>query len=293
MNRFDRIRRFGVGALVAWALQPLAAHAQVPLTEIPCETAPPEAVRTIPSPLDNFVRVVCSNYGHALVSAQGMVWAMLEGQRHMPIALAMPDGETRPLGHGAHFTGIKLVELPVNEQIRMMTLLKNHLPLKDHFEGKVMLLHARANTQAVHRLFFFVVSEEEGKAPNLFGMICSPECEGGRESVTGKPFVVLRMPGAPMTAITATGGTSPTGDVSPTGSTSKEPPAPKPAPRISTSATPTGQALAPSKPAIHPSTPKSTPKNPTTPHTDKKVKSSDKKAKSSDKSAAPSTEKSP
>ena len=86
---------------------------------VPCENSPPEAVLTIPEPLDKIASVQCTLYGHVITGSPEYVWwvpwtdSPIYG--HYVPAQEYNNAELTESGHNNYFTSITTEVLADNQ----------------------------------------------------------------------------------------------------------------------------------------------------------------------------------
>ncbi len=90
---------------------PAAADAASPHD---CAGAPPDAVTTLPAPLNKWGEIVCTRYGQMLMSHAGWMWLMPDLDNVL-IPAQLTDTQSESTGNRVYFTKIDLVKVKGSE----------------------------------------------------------------------------------------------------------------------------------------------------------------------------------
>ena len=105
-----------VAFLFAAALGTGSLHAS---DESDCVGSPPEAVMTLPAPLDKWGEIACTPFGHVLTSKKGWLWILPTVRRPIFLPSQMVDRFPAPLGNKSYFTKIEAARISGDEFTRV------------------------------------------------------------------------------------------------------------------------------------------------------------------------------
>jgi hypothetical protein len=99
-------------ALIVLA-QPGAPRAGTPI--IDCAGSPPEAVMTLPPPLDKWGQITCTPYGHVLAATGNWTWIWPDGSGTVFIPSQLVMTNPQLLGNRSYFTDIEVTRVRGDE----------------------------------------------------------------------------------------------------------------------------------------------------------------------------------
>lgn len=119
-----------------------------------CTGSPPQAVMTLPKPLDKWGEVACTIFGHVLTSKKGWLWMLPALRQPVMLPSQMVDRMPKPLGNTSYFTSIEVVRVNGDEfEAAYQTFHQGLDPHETLPEGyRVDLLSVSGKTM---RLYFF------------------------------------------------------------------------------------------------------------------------------------------
>jgi hypothetical protein len=79
--------------------------------ETDCTGSPPQAVMTLPKPLDKWGEIACTQFGHVLTSRKGWLWVLPRERSPVMVPSQMVDRMPAPLGNKSYFTSIEIVRV--------------------------------------------------------------------------------------------------------------------------------------------------------------------------------------
>jgi len=138
---------------------------------VSCEDSPAEAVMEIPSPLNNWVKLVCSKYGHLIDANDGWIWTSPGGYQPVFIPAQMVKENPVESGNAFYFTKISFHKASGKEK----ELAISHMKTFDgEHESKITYkLVVTNNMQQSQTLYFFDDQREENK----WGIWCRNHCK--------------------------------------------------------------------------------------------------------------------
>jgi len=104
---------------------PSAAHDNA------CAGIQSDAVVTLPSPLRKWAQLACTQYGEALSSRDGWIWASLEDAGKVAIMAGEPPHGPDDSGGASFFTAIKLDELHDDELAVALATFRSGLKIRE------------------------------------------------------------------------------------------------------------------------------------------------------------------
>ena len=89
--------------------QPGAPRAGSPIVD--CAGSPPEAVMTLPAPLNKWGQITCTPYGHVLAPTGNWTWIWPDGSGTVFIPSQLVMSNPQLLGNRSYFTGIEVTRV--------------------------------------------------------------------------------------------------------------------------------------------------------------------------------------
>jgi hypothetical protein len=80
-----------------------------------CAGSPPDAVMTLPAPLDRWAQLICTQYGHVIIAHEGWIWSRPGDYAPVWIPSQMVRTDPAPLGNESYFTKIEITKIEGNE----------------------------------------------------------------------------------------------------------------------------------------------------------------------------------
>jgi hypothetical protein len=107
--RFDgRLCGLVVGGFLAACAHSKADKIQTVYDGAKCVGTPRNAVMTLPSPLDEWGTIVCTEYGHIISNREGWIWSYPGTYARVFIPSQMVKDNPKPLGNQSYFIRIEM-----------------------------------------------------------------------------------------------------------------------------------------------------------------------------------------
>jgi hypothetical protein len=104
-------KRFFAHLLVASVLVASGVGSPKAADETDCTGSPPQAVMTLPKPLDKWGQIACTQFGHVLASRKGWLWVLPRERSPVMLPSQMVDRMPAPLGNKSYFTSIEVARV--------------------------------------------------------------------------------------------------------------------------------------------------------------------------------------
>jgi hypothetical protein len=119
-----------------------------------CARIQSDAVVTLPFPLRKWAQLACTQYGEALSSRDGWIWASLEDAGKVAIMAGQPPHGPDDSGGASFFTAIKLDELHDDELAVALATFRSGLKIRET-GSKVYRVQLTIASGGVASLLFF------------------------------------------------------------------------------------------------------------------------------------------
>lgn len=149
-----------------------------PAFEMDCAGAGPEAVTTVPPPMDRHAEVQCTIYGHMIKGVRGTAWLPPGSQYPVMISAQLIVNQPQVVKHAMHFRRITAETHRGREAAAIFGAYAKFL-LSPEDAPQVLELRAVSNEGVEQKVYLF----ETGPG-SLWGYACEPVCNPDR------PFMV-------------------------------------------------------------------------------------------------------
>tara|TARA_R110001592_G_scaffold235022_1_gene492859 strand:- start:216 stop:728 length:513 start_codon:yes stop_codon:yes gene_type:complete len=87
-----------------------------------CEGTPEGAILELPSPLNNWGQIACTEYGHIITNMDGWIWSNPGAYSPVMIPSQMVRRNPEPVGNNSYFTKIEMNQLGPEESNEVIEL---------------------------------------------------------------------------------------------------------------------------------------------------------------------------
>ena len=147
---------------------PIGARADGPIQDA-CAGSPKEAILTLPPPLGEWGRIVCTPYGHVIGANEGWIWSIPATFYPVWIPAQMARESPAPLGNAAYFTRIEMKIVTGGDAEPALAVFRKRFPHDDKYSG-VYRLDVTSSAGKSVRLYFVAYDTP-------WGVWCSERCE--------------------------------------------------------------------------------------------------------------------
>ena len=152
-----------------------------------CSGDPPEAIVTLPSPLSDWGKIICTPYGYIISNQEGWIWSYPGGFAPVFIPSQMVRSDPKPIGSKSYFTQITLVDAPLTDKATKEALQALNKGLAPEPASKAYRLSATGSLGRTLTLYFF-----QHGVKSTWGIWCD---EQGSQCNSDAKFMVLDMRG--------------------------------------------------------------------------------------------------
>ena len=135
---------------------------------VPCETLPPTAVRAVPSPLDQYVTLVCTRSGQALKPVNGYQWVFDQGAQWLTAT-----NPKRP-SKDDHYTAIAYKPLSPDELAALRAELAKLQPRPEVLMRPILRFSVSTSWGAEKEIY--ILPPSDGSDAPALGMECIHSC---------------------------------------------------------------------------------------------------------------------
>jgi hypothetical protein len=96
-----------------------------------CSGSPPEAVMTLPAPLDKWGQIACTPFGHVLQGRDNWVWIWPDGSGTVFVPSQLVMTNPQPLGNRSYFTDIDIMRVRGGEADKAYATFREGLDVKE------------------------------------------------------------------------------------------------------------------------------------------------------------------
>ncbi len=165
-------------SMVAWGQEPM---------EISCTDSAPEAILELPSPIDRFAQVTCTNYGHVLTSKPNWLWTRPGGYSPVFFPAQMVRDAPKPVGGQFYFKRVTVTPLTPEKREAALKVAFRGIDYGDPKAIDAYRVSLGNNEDEVLEFEVFDDKENSSGIESIWGF----ECQQNTDCKDGGPFLIL------------------------------------------------------------------------------------------------------
>ncbi len=144
--------------------------------QVDCSTSPKEAILVIPSPLDKYIKIGCTKFGHIIAAKENISWFVPGALTPVFLPAQMVKSNPKLVGNGIYFTELELTKL--TNQTDRDEALNQHIQVSGMSvdkAGEIYQLLAKNNlTKDLWKATFYYDTSSDSKG--ISAIYCNYTC---------------------------------------------------------------------------------------------------------------------